>query len=129
MVQTRFVVTGTKEVNKELLRKDKQALDVLRSTLNKVGVFLMEEIKASIRGERAEPRSVLTGRFHDSVMTKQVGRGVGVEQRVMTDVPYAEVLEWGNSKRMPRRHFTNSLARNKKQISDELDRAISKVAK
>lgn len=81
--------------------------------LNRSGELLKNEIKESIEGHRAEPRSVDTGEFLDSIETQSINTN---EISVFSDVPQSVFMEYGNSRISPRRHFSNSLARNEKNI-------------
>lgn len=81
--------------------------------IKKAGFFIESEVKASIAGQRAELRSVDTGRFLNSVSTtfpQQLTASVG------TNVEYAPELEYGTTKIAPRAHFKNTAIRNKDQI-------------
>jgi len=79
--------------------------------------FMKSEVKASIDGNRAEPKSVDTGRFLKSIKANRVSDN---SAQVATDTPYAIYLENGTIKMAPRRHFSNSLARNKQKITDTI---------
>jgi len=80
--------------------------------IDKAGLYLQSEVKASIAGERDEPRSVDTGAFIDSI--SEVSNDLSAE--VGTDVPYAVFLEEGTRNIDARHHFGNSVARNKDEI-------------
>lgn len=75
--------------------------------------FLQQEVQESAIGNRSEPKSVDTGRFANSISVDKIKKSV---YKVFTKVPYAKFLEFGTSSMNPRRHFGNSLARNKKKI-------------
>jgi len=82
---------------------------------------LKAEVKASINGERAEPRSVKTGNFLNSIniMTSKDSASV------VSEVPYAKFLEYGTSRGIKeRRHFRNSMSRNRNKIIDDVAQSV-----
>ena len=81
---------------------------------------LKEEVKASIEGERAEPKSVDTRTFLNSVevMTSENSASV------VSDVESAKFLEYGTIHIHERRHFRNSLDRNRQKIVDDIKTKI-----
>ena len=106
----------TLALRKKLIERNTQA------GLKKAGFFVQGEVKLSIAGRRAEPTSVDTGKFLNSVdliVTKAMAT-------IFSNVPYAKHLEFGTSRISPRRHFNNSLARNKQNINKILRQAIKK---
>lgn|SRR3990167_9316595 len=93
-----------------------------------VGVFqaanmIQNEVQESIIGNRAETRSVLTGNFANSITTDKIK---DAEFSVYTEVPYAKGLEFGTSKIQPRRHFRNTLSRNKDKIKEIIETEIKR---
>lgn len=107
-------IIGVKEVS-TMLRKKKRSVDkgVSRS-MQKAEEILLNEVKDSIGGKKAEPKSVDTGEFILSVHGKSTKDSVVVT----ADAKHAKFLEFGTSKMAPRRHFSNSMARKKKKIRD-----------
>jgi hypothetical protein len=83
-------------------------------------MLLQEEVKSSIAGERAEPRSVDTGAFLNSI---DIENGVNYSM-IYTDLEYPKYLEWGTSRIDPRGHFTNSLNRLKDTIVEKVQAKI-----
>ena len=80
---------------------------------SKAALELQNEVKLSIAGYKAEPRSVDTGRFLNSV-------DFSVDEDnayVFTLIPYGKFLEFGTSRLNPRRHFNNSAFRKKDDIA------------
>ena len=115
-----FTVTGMKET-KQYLKFQGMLLDTqIQDGLRKSGEFLKREVKASIKGERAEPRSVDTGDFFRSVTFRQTKEEVSI----FTPVLYSKYLEYGTSRIAARKHFDNTKNRNimviKKMIEDSL---------
>jgi len=84
--------------------------------------LLKEEVKASIRGQRAEPKSILSGKFIDSVELATQKNAVVV----FSDVEYAKFIEFGTRKINPRSHFKNSADRNKNKITKIMKNSVGK---
>ena len=82
--------------------------------INKASFFMQNEVKSSIAGQRAEPTSVDTGRFLNSIdVTTSQNQGI-----IFTDISYAKFLEYGTSRLAPRSHFRNSAARNTEKVKE-----------
>jgi len=80
--------------------------------LKKAGMHLQNEVKSSIAGRRAEPTSVDTGRFLNSVdMISSKTTAT-----VYSPLEYSKYLEFGTSRITARKHFNNSKDRNKAKI-------------
>jgi len=96
----------------------------------KAADFIKEEVKESIVGNRAEPKSVDTGNFANSIDIKPVGEN---ELAVYSDVEYAKFLEYGTSKMGARQHFNNTVFRTSDKIKEiakvEMDEAKKKAFK
>lgn len=92
--------------------------------LKNATIFLQGEVKQSIAGRRAEPTSVDTGRFLNSVDTQILSKK---EAKVFTKLDYAKVLEFGSSSRQARRHFRNSKDRSKQKIKNLLNKEIKSI--
>ncbi len=88
--------------------------------LKKAALHVQNEVKSSIAGHRAEPTSVDTGRFLNSV-DLEAGKEEAV---VFSEVPYSKHLELGTSRIAPRRHFENSKNRNKRKIKEIIQSSI-----
>ena len=100
-------VRGTKSTIDYLEEKQNDVEEGMNNCISEGKDILKEEVKASINGERAEPRSVDTGNFYRSVETRTENNS-GV---VFSEVSYAKYLEFGTSSIPARRHFQNSLNR------------------
>ena len=74
---------------------------------------MIKEVKSSIAGQRAEPRSVDTGHFLNSVGLVDKNK---LQVSVTSDAEYSKYLEYGTSYIQARRHFGNSLDRNRNAI-------------
>ena len=107
-------VLGGARTRKNLNNRKLLVTQTAIAGITKATFFLQGEVKLSIAGHRAEPTSVDTGRFLNSVDAKSsIFNGV-----VFTTIPYAKFLEFGSSRIRARRHFQNSKARNKQQIAN-----------
>jgi len=91
--------------------------------LKDVGNLMVSEVKHSIAGRRPERTSVDTGRFLNSINFIQKPNVVIIKD----GVKYGKYLEFGTSKVPARRHFNNSLSRNKNKIQKFLARTIKKA--
>lgn len=92
---------------------DKKVIEAIEKSMIQVGGFMEGEVKSSIAGQRAEPRSVDTGNFLSSIKNTPDKTSVVIS----SDVEYAAQLEYGTGKRKPRRHFQNSAERNRDKIN------------
>ncbi len=89
--------------------------------MSEVGLLMQSQVKRSIAGRETERRSVKTGRLLNSIEFSASPNNVSI----FTDVPYAKDIEFSTSIREgPRRHFNNSLNRNKKEIKNILQREV-----
>ena len=86
-------------------------------------LYLEGQVKDSVAGRNAEPRSVDTGRFMGSITSKTKGASGSVS----SDVEYASVLEYGSSKRQGRKHFRNTLARSKDKVETFIRDKVKKA--
>ena len=82
---------------------------------------LADEVRASIAGQRAEPRSVDTGAFLNSV---NIATTTTRDVQVFSDVEHAKFLEFGTSKIPARRHFSNSADRVKNEVVSKIETSI-----
>ena len=114
-------IIGVKELAKKFEKMSDNQKVAVSNAIHQAGFFLQSEVKASIAGQRAEPRSVDTGHFLQSVETDNLAP---LESVVKSDVEYAKFLEYGTSKMEQRRHFRNSADRNKFKIKEFVAQAI-----
>ncbi len=92
--------------------------------LVRAGLHLQGEVKESIAGRKAEATSVDTGRLLNSVdlLLRKF------EAVIFSDVPYAGNIEFNPSIfRGPRKHFHNSLSRNRATIRRFINEGVSSV--
>lgn len=116
-------IKGVSEALRFIRRKGKDVEFGADSGVFQAANFLQQEVQESAIGNRAEPKSVDTGRFANSIDVDKIKKAV---YKVFTKVPYAKFLEFGSSRMNPRRHFNNSLARNKKKIREIIDEQVTK---
>jgi len=93
----------------ERIQKFKEA----NRAIHQEGFRIEGEVKDSIAGRKAEPTSVDTGQFLNSVSTDNSRE---LESVVFSDVEHAKFLEHGTSKINARRHFGNTLKRESTRI-------------
>jgi len=89
--------------------------------IHDAGFVVEAEVKASIAGQRAEPTSVDTGQFLNSVKTDNSKK---MQSMVSSDVPQSLFMEFGTSRITERRHFRNSKERKKQKINTMIKEAI-----
>lgn len=90
--------------------------------LKEAGELLKVEIRESIKGNKPEPRSVDTGKFLDSIQIEQKKDSI----TIFSDVEHSIFLEFGTSRIHERRHFRNSLNRNKINILNIISNNIKR---
>tara|TARA_Y100000034_G_C6565810_1_gene245014 strand:- start:134 stop:499 length:366 start_codon:yes stop_codon:yes gene_type:complete len=114
------VTTNASQVIASLKAKEGKIFKNIQNELVNVGFYMEGKIKESVAGRAAEPRSVDTGRFMGSVR----GTAKGNEATVSSGVPYAKDLEFGTTRMTARRHFRNSLSREKQKIANFIEKAL-----
>ena len=119
----RFGITGVTATVLFMNARDSEIKKALERQIKESTEELKQEVKSSIEGSRAEPRSVDTGEFFQSVECR-ANKLVGV---VSSDVTQAVFMELGTSKTHERRHFRNSLARKKKKINEDLAKVVKDI--
>jgi len=113
-MKTFVQILGIRSVQTYLLSSILKVNTGASNGIAKAGLHLQNEVKASIAGRRAEPTSVDTGRFVNSVdMTHTPHTAT-----IFSNLNYSKYLEFGTSRIKARRHFNNSLDRNKSKIKD-----------
>ena len=106
-------IVGIEKTTEKLKNISKEKLQKVDDTVKKSGFYVQAEVQASVAGQRAEPRSVATGAFANSITLNKLK---DAEYKVFTDLFYAIFLEFGTSKSQPRMHFRNTLFRNQAKI-------------
>ena len=89
--------------------------------LTKAAAFMQGEVKQSIAGHRAEPKSVDTGRFLNSVKTTFPAK---FQAKIESNVSYAKFLEYGTSRMNARKHFRNTAKRNEVKVRNFIEKSI-----
>ena len=105
---TEINIEGLTEVKSFLKKKKKNVEKEIKNSMAKAAILVQGNVKKSIAGQEAEPKSVDTGRFLNSVEV-DVGDD---DATIFSNLSYAEVLEYGSSSRVARNHFNNSAARS-----------------
>ena len=117
-------ILGKEEVSR-LLEKTKSNVEKsTNKSLIKSAFFMQGEVKSSIAGQRAEPTSVDTGRFLNSV---DINVLLNDQVLVFSDVEYSKNLEYGTSRLHARYHFRNSLNRNRQQVVQIFKEAVKSI--
>lgn len=105
--QVRVTITGLEDTRRMLGEFANAILDKEREFLIRAADMVRSEVKESIIGNRGEPKSVDTGNFANSIAVQPGNNSV----IIYTDIPYAQFLEYGTSRMMPRAHFQNTAFR------------------
>ena len=117
-------IKGIESARSFIKKAGKETFTRANQAIIKSGFFVQGEVQQSVAGRRAEPRSVDTGRFLNSVKNVQ---NAPLTSTIESNVDYAGTLEYGTSTRQPRRHFTNTAKRNEKKVRDFVLTEIKKV--
>ncbi len=116
----KIIIQGIPQVRRFLKKKNRNVFIQTQVGLKNAALFMQGEVKESIAGRRAEPTSVDTGRFLNSV-ENTLRKFSAI---VFSQVPYARILEFGGRNRAARRHFNNSLARNRLKIRSIISKQL-----
>jgi HK97 gp10 family phage protein len=114
-------IKGIEETKEKLKDIAAEKLQKTEDAIKQAGFHIQSEVQASIAGQRAEPESVDTGRFLNSVKTTFPEK---YSASVETNVEYAKFLEYGTSKMAPRHHFTNTVMREEDKVKNYIRDAI-----
>jgi len=109
---TSVKIFGIKATQARLLASSIMVKRTSETGLKKAGMHLQNEVKSSIAGRRAEPTSVDTGRFLNSVDMISTD----VSATIFSPLDYSMHLEYGTSRITARKHFNNSKDRNQAKI-------------
>ena len=115
---------GVADVAKMLYEVTKDIEILTSEETLRAGAFAAFEVQASILGQRAEPRSVDTGRFANSIQVQPVGKN---SVSVFTDVEYAKFLEYGTIHMQARQHFQNTAFRIEPNLKEEFNAEVTKI--
>jgi len=117
-----FKILGLNASKLFLTKKVVSVKTGVSSAMRKISLYMEGEIKESIAGHKAETRSVDTGNFLNNIKSKHNSTSATIQD----NTGYGAYLEYGTSRIPERRHFRNSLARNKSKIKDYLNSQIKK---
>jgi len=117
-------IEGISNVQAFLKKASKEKLEAAQNAVKQAGLFMEGEVVESIAGHRAEPRSVDTGRFMNSISSIFPAPLTAL---IKTNVSYAKFLEYGTSKLLPRKHFRNSAERNRNKVKEFIKKKIEKL--
>ena len=117
-------IKGIPQVTAKLIMTNKAVSIQVAQGVKQAGFYVEGQVKDSIAGKKAEPKSVDTGRFLNSVQTKSPKPLVA---SVESDVEYGQVLEYGGTNRPARKHFANTAAREKDKVSQFINNKIKSV--
>lgn len=124
MVSGGFSMTMTVDTSRVLAMLEKASIEKIKNVdkaIHNAGFLLEGEIRASIAGQRAEPRSFRTGWYAKNVWNDATQPLVS---RVYTNVEYAFYLEEGTSFIFPRHHFRNSMLRKRREMLEMIENAL-----
>ena len=106
-------IEGVERTINSLKQKGLKAEKLVKQAIEQATLFIHGEVKESIAGRRNEPTSVDTGRFLNSVQFRIKSPYTG---EVSSPVSYAAHLEFGTSRINARKHFRNTVTRNRKKV-------------
>jgi len=114
-------ITGLKNAQRYLNNEKKDTDKAINEGLWRAADYMRGEVKLSIAGRKAEQRSVDTGLFMNTIDI-EVSK---FNAAIFSLLPYAKSLEYStNIFKGPRRHFINSLNRNKQAITKIIGQAV-----
>jgi len=116
-------IIGLKKAKAFLNRKKINTAKQVKLGMGKAAIFVQGNVKKSIAGQEAEPKSVDTGRFLNSIEIDVQDD----DAAIFSNLPYARVLEDGASNRISRNHFKNSAARSKAGVRKILINSIKNI--
>lgn len=109
----RVEVKGVSETALSLARKGKSVSDGSDLAMFQGANLIQQEVQESIIGNRDEPKSVDTGNFANSI---DVDKIIDSAYIVFTMVPYSVHLEEGTEHIPARKHFHNTIERNRGKV-------------
>ena len=127
-----FQIAGIAEVTRMLQAVGKDIEKGADFGVVRAATFVAEEVQESIAGNRAEPKSVDSGKLIRSISVEKLGKGSAKIEPKRESYPdssantqeVATFLELGTSRVNPRRHFKNTANRNKDKIRDIINTEI-----
>lgn len=124
--QLMIQVYGVPEVREMLKKASPEILKEADLAIGRAAVFIKSEIIASIGGKRAENRSRVTGNFMRMTNKRKLGI---MQYEVYNDCEYGKYLEYfgPSSHWKGRRHFGNTVDRNKLKVQEFCQEAVNKA--
>ena len=116
-----FKIEGVKAAIRELNRVDKDVFNKANKAVHDSGFFIEGEVKDSMAGRRAEPKSFDTGNMTRRVQTDNSRFLIS---KVEGKADYTVFLEKGTRHIKARRHFANTARRNERRVADFVLRKI-----
>ncbi len=116
-------VKGVAEAIRFIRAKGKDVNDGADLGTFQAANLIQQEWQESIIGKRDEPKSVDTGDFANSPDVDKVG---DMEYKVLSDIPYAQFLEFGTIHIQPRNHLSNTVERNRGEVKRAIESAIKR---
>ena len=113
-------VLGVAQTARFLNNRKKRISFNMEKNLKDAALLLTKEIKESVAGRKAEPKSVDTGQFLSSINFR-ISKD---DAFIFSHVPHSVFLEFGTSRMNERRHFRNSLDRERKSILNIFQRRL-----
>jgi len=124
-------VYGIGEVIRMLQAKEQKLMDEKDVAMARISNFVQQELQESIIGNRAEIKSVDTGRFGNSIEVVKQTEDEYVIQPDNSRYPngksvkeVALLLEYGTSKLTPRYHFRNTVERNRDIVIEMIEKEL-----
>lgn len=118
------IKVDSKDAVSKLNHKNKRLMNLLVPLGLKNAAFHVHgEVKESIAGRRAEPTSVDTGRFLNSVDIKPLKDGA----MIFSPLSYAKFLEFGTSRFSARHHFGNTEKRTRQKVRSLINNEVKKL--
>ena len=114
-------VKGVAETIRHLRARNKDIEDGADLGTFQGANLIQQEWQESIMGRRAEPKSVDTAKYANSPDVNKISKA---QYKVLSDVPYAQFLEFGTVHIQPRGHLTNTVERNRSKVKAIIDVAI-----
>jgi len=125
-------IDGIAEVKRRIEAKSKEMITGVDLGILRVANFMQSEIKESILGNRAEPKSLDSGKLAKSISVDKEDTAkyiiypanIKYSGSDTSTQDTAKFMEYGTTKIRPRRHFRNSIARNKDKALKEIARIV-----
>jgi len=125
-------VHGINETKMFLEAKRRIVLTASDAGVLRAANYVEQEVQESIIGNRAEPKSVRTGLFGNSIRVDKISNAAfkvypeksSYPGGTVTTEDVARILEYGTSTMMPRRHFRNTESRTKGKVQEIIEKEI-----